>query len=80
MFTHSVKYTAGTRTVGSNLVSIVDREDGQVFILPIFFMTSALVGKLECQVFNKVIEKMARTDEQIKLATLITCRRKLAHL
>ena len=52
MFTHSVKYTAGTRTIGSNLVSIVDREDGQVFILPIFFMTSALVGKLECQVLN----------------------------
>ena len=62
MPTQSVQYTAGKRTIGVNLLSqvfFVDRTDGQVFTLPIFSLTSALV--------IEKIGKVARTDEQIKL-------------
>ena len=51
MLTQSVQYTAGQRTIGVNLlwqVFFVDGTDGQVFTLPIFSMTSALVEKLAC--------------------------------
>ena len=47
----------GRRTIGLNLlwqVFFVDRTDGQVFTLPIFSMTSALVEKLKVFVYQYI--------------------------